>query len=146
MPDAFPRTTLHELTPELYERLTEHERKLANYYFAAHAGSIERGRPSYFSNNFHPAGKRDLRRAAKAGYLQGVRVPLFVAHVLGLIGGGLISFPLYGEFQQLLAPGIAVLLVCAAFANFGLYRSMQINRYFKSHPEVEAPDETQSPR
>lgn len=71
---------------------------------------------------------------------------MFVAHVLGLIGGGLISFPLYGEFQQLLAPGIGVILIATTFANFGLYRSMQINRYFKAHPEVAAPDETPSPR
>ena len=146
MQDIPSSTTLHGLTPELYERLTGRERRLAEHYFAAYVRSIERSQPEYFSNNFRPAVKRDLRWAARAGYLQGVRVPMFVAHVLGLVGGSLISGPLYGEFQQLLAPAIVVLLACAAFANFGLYRSIQINRYFKAHPEVATPDETLSPR
>lgn len=137
-----PSARLPDLTPELYEQHTKWERKLADYYYGKYTAMVETSRPYYFTQNWRRLERQDLRWAARQAYLHGALVPAEVAVWVGLIGGGLISFPLYGSLPHLLTPGIAVIVVGVMLLFFSGYRTRQINRYFKAHPELAAPDKT----
>ena len=122
--------TLHDITPELYERLTPLERRLADRFFAVAKSAVTE--PGFFGKDLRRKKTKDLSQAAYEAYFDTLKLLLFSTQPVWVIGSGLLILALHGQLTQVLVPVLIALTVCSLVVVLVIYRAIQTERYFRA--------------
>ena len=117
-------TTLCELTPSMYRRLTRVERKFADRHFTYYLAQINAGNASYLA--------KDERQAAKRAYSRANVNLISISQLYGMSVGVLLSFGFDTHRLDLLIPGFLLLMPVVVYLGFAIRRGKQIDQYFRN--------------